>query len=49
MLTAGIKRQNLVDPVSPWNDVIHLAKKLLFLSDALPSTVFHVAEGHLIH
>ena len=24
-------------------------KKLFFLSDTLPSAVFHVAEGHLIH
>ena len=40
---------NLIDPVSPWNDVIHFPKELLFLSDTLPSAVFHVAECHLIH
>ena len=41
--------QNLIDPVSPWNDVIHFAKESLFLRDTLLSTVFHVAESHLIH
>ena len=41
--------QNLFDPVSPWNDVIHFAKESLFLRDTLLSTVFHVAESHLIH
>ena len=31
------------------HDVIHFPKELLFLSDTLPSAVFHVAECHLIH
>ena len=48
-LPLGIVRENLVDPVSPWNNVIHFPKELFFLSDTLPSTVLHVAEGHLIH
>ena len=48
-LPGGIVRQNLADPVSPWNDLVHFTKELLLLCDALPSTVFHVAEGHLIH
>ena len=45
----GIIRLNLLDPFIPWNDLVHQAEKLLLLCYFLPSTVFHVAEGHLIH
>ena len=48
-LPGGIVWQNLVNPISPKDDLVHLVKELLLLSDTLPSAVFHVAESHLIH
>jgi hypothetical protein len=48
-LPLGIVRKNFVDPVSPWNDVIHFPKKLFLLGDPFPSAVLHVAKAHLIH
>ncbi len=48
-LPGGIVWHNLVDPVSPRNDLVPFPKELLLMSDTLPFTVFHVAEGHLIH